>query len=60
MTLTYRAINRARQILWVVTGAHKVEPLNQPISGDCSIVGGRLRRDNALILADEPAIAGNK
>ena len=61
MTLTYPAINRARQILWVVTGTEKVKPLDQLLNGDSSIPGGRIRRDKALILADEAAIGpGNR
>jgi 6-phosphogluconolactonase len=59
MTQTYSVINRARQILWVVTGAEKVKPLEQLLDGDNSIPGGRIRRDNALILADEAAIGPN-
>lgn len=55
MTLTYPVINRARQILWVVTGAEKVKALRQLQQGDPSIPGGRIRRDQALILADQAA-----
>ena len=32
MTLTYPAINRARQVLWVVTGAEKVQMLHRTTS----------------------------
>ena len=56
MTLTYPVINRAHQILWVVTGTEKVKPLGQLLNGDSSIPGGRIRRHEALILADEAAI----
>ena len=59
MTLTYPVINRAHQILWVVTGTEKVKPLGQLLDADYSISGGRIRRDNALILADEAAIGTN-
>jgi 6-phosphogluconolactonase len=55
MTLTYPVINRARQILWVVTGSEKATPLQQLEKGDSSIPGGRVRRDNALVLADQEA-----
>jgi len=55
VTLTYPAINRARQILWVVTGSEKAKPLGQLLNADSSIPGGRIRRDNALVLADEAA-----
>ena len=55
MTLTYPVINRARQILWVVTGEEKVKALSQLEKGDTSIPGGRIRREGALVLADEAA-----
>ena len=55
MTLTYPVINRARHILWVVTGAEKAMPLAQLQSGDTSIPGGRVARDHALIIADQSA-----
>jgi 6-phosphogluconolactonase len=57
MTLTYPVINRARQILWVVTGTEKVKPLDQLLNADSSIPAGRIRRENALILADQAAAA---
>jgi 6-phosphogluconolactonase len=57
MTLTYPVINRARQILWVVTGTEKVKPLGQLLNADSSIPGGRIRRDKALVLADQAAAA---
>jgi 6-phosphogluconolactonase len=55
MTLTFPAINRARRVLWVVTGSEKVEILRHLLEGDASIPAGRVRRDNALLLADRAA-----
>ena len=55
MTLTYPVINRARNILWVVTGSEKVSMLNRLINGDASIPAGRVCQDNAIILADNDA-----
>ena len=55
MTLTYPMINRSRQILWVVTGNEKVQMLNRLLNGDESIPAGRVRREHALVLADEAA-----
>ena len=52
MTLTYPLLNRSRRILWVVTGAEKAEMLARLRRGDDSVPCGRIRRDNALILAD--------
>jgi len=59
MTLTYPVINRARRILWVVTGNEKVKSLVQLENGDTSIPGGRIRREQALVLADRAAAGGN-
>jgi 6-phosphogluconolactonase len=55
MTLTYPAINRARRILWVVTGSEKTEMLRRLREGDVSIPAGRIRREQALLLADQAA-----
>ena len=57
MTLTYPAINRARKILWVVTGGEKVEMCRQFLAGNGSIPAGRIRRDRALVVADRAATA---
>lgn len=59
MTLTYPVINRARRILWVVTGNEKVKSLLQLENGDTSIPGGRISREQALVLADQAAAGGN-
>ena len=55
MTLTYPAINRARRILWVVTGSEKVEMLRRLRAGDVSIPAGRIQQSQALLLADRGA-----
>jgi len=55
MTLTYPALNRARRVLWVVTGAEKAEMLRRLRDGDTSIPAGRIRREQALVLADSEA-----
>jgi 6-phosphogluconolactonase len=56
MTLTYPLLNRARFVLWVATGAEKNEMLVRLRNGDVSIPAGRIRRDNALVLADRVAM----
>jgi 6-phosphogluconolactonase len=56
MTLTYPMINRCRKILWVVTGSEKVEMLQRLLNGDVSIPAGRIRREQAFVLADKPAV----
>jgi 6-phosphogluconolactonase len=55
MTLTFPAINRARRVLWVVTGNEKVQMLRRLIQGDLSIPAGRVCREHALLLADRAA-----
>jgi 6-phosphogluconolactonase len=57
MTLTYPALNRSRKILWVITGAEKAEMLVRLRDGDISIPAGRIRREQAVVLADQPAAA---
>jgi 6-phosphogluconolactonase len=55
MTLTYPMLNRSRRILWVVTGADKAEMLVRLRDGDVSIPAGRIRREQALVMADQAA-----
>ena len=55
MTLTYPTINRARRVLWVVTGSEKVKMLRRLRDGDVSIPAGRVQRDQALLLDDRAA-----
>jgi 6-phosphogluconolactonase len=57
MTLTYPVLNRSRRILWLVTGSEKAEMLARLCGGDGSIPAGRIRRDQALVLADHEAAA---
>ena len=56
MTLTYPLLNRSRRILWVATGPEKVEMLARLREGDVSIPAGRIRREQALVLADQAAV----
>jgi 6-phosphogluconolactonase len=55
MTLTYPMLNRSRRILWVVTGSDKVDALARLSDGDVSIPAGRIRHEQALVLADRAA-----
>jgi 6-phosphogluconolactonase len=55
MTLTYPALARARQILWLVTGADKKEPLAKLLAGDTTIPAGRVEAAASLIMADRSA-----
>lgn len=55
MTLTYPVLNRARRVLWLVTGSEKASALRRFWAGDVSIPAGRVRREAALVLADRAA-----
>jgi 6-phosphogluconolactonase len=56
MTLTYPMLNRARRILWLVTGPDKVDALARLRDGDTSIPAGRIQQDQAVVLADRAAV----
>jgi 6-phosphogluconolactonase len=55
MTLTYPILNRARRVLWLVSGAEKATALQRLQTGDRSIPAGRIRRDFAVVFADRQA-----
>ena len=55
MTLTYPVLSRSRCVLWLVTGSEKVGMLARLRSADVSIPAGRVRQDQALVLADRAA-----
>ena len=52
MTRTFSVIDRSRFILWPVTGNEKREMLLRLRRGDISIPAARVRRDQAIVLAD--------
>jgi len=55
MTLTYPALARADQLLWLITGADKRDALGKLLAGDESIPAGRVLAARSLIMADEAA-----
>jgi 6-phosphogluconolactonase len=57
MTLTYPILNRARRIVWLVTGREKAEMLARVCDSDQSIPAGRVRQEAAVVLADQEAAA---
>jgi 6-phosphogluconolactonase len=57
MTLTYRALDAAREIVWLVTGEEKREPLARLLDGDRSIPAGRISNTRQLVVADPAATA---
>jgi 6-phosphogluconolactonase len=56
MTLTYPAIDDARQVLWLVTGAEKREALAKLLAGDRSIPAGRVENEQMVVVADRAAV----
>ncbi len=56
MTLTYPTLDRARQVLWLVTGEDKADALRRLLAGDESIPAGRVRTANQVVLADAAAL----
>ncbi len=55
MTLTYPTLAEARQIVWLITGAEKQEPLAKLLAADPAIPAGRVENDRMVIVADESA-----
>jgi 6-phosphogluconolactonase len=58
MTLTYPALDSAREIVWLVTGEEKRGPLARLLDGDRSIPAGLVSNPRQLVVADPPAAAG--
>jgi 6-phosphogluconolactonase len=58
MTLTYPALARADEIIWLVTGASKREALNRLLAGDPSIPAARVQARRSVIFTDAPAVDG--
>jgi 6-phosphogluconolactonase/glucosamine-6-phosphate isomerase/deaminase len=59
MTLTYPILNRARPVLWLITGNDKVDALARLREADTSIPSGKIHRDQAVVLADQAAAGTN-
>lgn len=57
MTLTLPTINRARRILWLVTGAEKSAVVARLARGDDTLLASRVRRVAALVIVDRAAAA---
>jgi len=57
MTLTFPMLNRARRIVWLVTGRDKAEMLARLSKADAAIPAGRIHQDAAVVLADREAAA---
>jgi len=57
MTLTYDALSRADQLLWLVTGGDKRAALAALLRGDSSIPAGSVEAPSSLVMADQAALA---
>jgi 6-phosphogluconolactonase len=55
MTLTYPALGRAEQLLWLVGGAEKRDALAKLLAGDPSIPAGRVTAPRSTVMADAAA-----
>ena len=60
MTVTYPAIEAAREVLWLVTGADKTDALAKLKAADPSIPAGRVRARQATLLGSAEAIGGKE
>jgi 6-phosphogluconolactonase len=57
MTLTYPALARANQLLWLITHAEDRASLSLLLGGDTSIPAGRVRAEHSLIMSSRVAVA---
>jgi 6-phosphogluconolactonase/glucosamine-6-phosphate isomerase/deaminase len=57
MTLTFPALDRARRILWIATGASKAQPLRLLQARDLSIPASRVTAASQLAIVDPAAAA---
>jgi 6-phosphogluconolactonase len=55
MSLSFEVLNRARHILWLVTGESKAPMLRRLVAGDATIPAGRVARAQARVIADAAA-----
>ena len=55
MTLTYPVLDRARRVLWLITGGDKAAMLPRLLAGDPSIPAGRVSAEEQLVVADRAA-----
>ncbi len=59
MTLTYSIINRARHILWLISGEGKAEMLEGLLRSDRAIPAGRVNQKQATVVVDAAALSGH-
>jgi 6-phosphogluconolactonase len=59
MTLTCPALSRARQRLWLVTGAGKADRLRQLLDGSGDAPATSVAREDSVVVADADALRGD-
>jgi 6-phosphogluconolactonase len=57
MTLTYDALTRAEQLLWIVTGKDKRAALSALLRGDPAIPASGVEATASLVMADQAAVS---
>lgn len=57
VTMTFPLIDRARRVLWLVTGDDKADAVARLVAGERSIPAGRVASVRAVLYADEAAAA---
>jgi 6-phosphogluconolactonase len=55
MTLTYPALENAREVVWLVTGESKRDPLSRLLAGDRSLPAARVENDRQRVVVDRAA-----
>jgi 6-phosphogluconolactonase len=56
MTMTYPLLNRAKRLLWIVTGSEKGDMLQQLLQQNHGIPGGKVSQAAALLFVDQAAL----
>lgn len=59
MTLTYPALNRARLVFWLVTGADKRSAMEGLLAGDATLPAARVSTEQRILIADNEAAGTN-
>ena len=55
MTMTYRVLDRSRQVLWLIDGDDKTLMVSRLMAGDASIPAGRVATAEQLVVVDAAA-----
>jgi 6-phosphogluconolactonase len=58
MSMTYRMIDSAERILWLVAGSTRADMCRRLVASDPTIPAGRVRADNVVVLVDADAASG--